>query len=296
MDRRYQVFISSTFIDLEEERRMVMEAIIECNCFPAGMEMFPAIDMEQFEYIKSIIKESDYYILIIAGRYGTLANDGISYTEKEYDYAVKIGIPVLAFLKKEIETIPANKTDGDLKIKKKLLDFREKVGKNRLLQTWDTPYELKAKITLSLTQAFKIIPRIGWIRGNIVKSDASPMDITEKHKIEFWCSDLYQNVVFQYSKAAAIAGVKNYKHSMPLYNILKITGQDLIKGVSKEVFGNKILQALVKPSQSYKVSNESVDQILEIMRIEKIIADKGKQDLVIFTARSRNAYLDNIAD
>jgi len=61
MDKRFQVFISSTFADLEEDKKEVMEAIINLDCFPAGMEMFPATDTEQFEYIKSIIDASDYY-------------------------------------------------------------------------------------------------------------------------------------------------------------------------------------------------------------------------------------------
>ena len=57
MDKRYQVFISSTFADLEKERKGIMEAIIGLDCFPAGMEMFPATDTEQFEYIKTIIAQ-----------------------------------------------------------------------------------------------------------------------------------------------------------------------------------------------------------------------------------------------
>ena len=83
MEKRYQVFISSTFADLEDERKGVMEAIIELDCFPAGMEMFPASNKEQFEYIKSVIDESDYYVIIVAGGDGTIAEEGIRYTEKE---------------------------------------------------------------------------------------------------------------------------------------------------------------------------------------------------------------------
>ena len=53
------------------------------------MEMFPAADSEQFEYIKTILNESDYYVLVVAGRYGSIA-------EKEFNYAVEQGIPILA--------------------------------------------------------------------------------------------------------------------------------------------------------------------------------------------------------
>ena len=86
--KRYQVFISSTFSDLKNERLAVINQLLAINCIPVGMELFPAADEEQFEYIKKLIDESDYYVVIIAGRYGSLADDGFSYTEKEYDYAV----------------------------------------------------------------------------------------------------------------------------------------------------------------------------------------------------------------
>lgn len=81
MDKRYQVFISSTYADLKEERSKVMQTIMSLNCIPAGMELFPASNDEQFEFIKRVIDDCDYYILIVGGRYGSLSEDGISYTE-----------------------------------------------------------------------------------------------------------------------------------------------------------------------------------------------------------------------
>ncbi len=166
MEKRYQIFISSTFADLQNERKGIMEAIIELNCFPAGMEMFPATDTEQFEYIKSVIDESDYYIAIIAGRYGSLAEDGISYTEKEFNYAISKGIPVLAFLKKDINSLPYSKTENDPEGKKKLEIFRNRVLQGRLARYWDNADNLKYIIHSSLSKEFKIHPRIGWVKGN----------------------------------------------------------------------------------------------------------------------------------
>lgn len=168
MDKRYQVFISSTFADLEEERKGIMQAIIELDCFPAGMEMFPATDSEQFEYIKTIIDESDYYVLIVAGRYGSVAEDGISYTEKEFDYAKKIGIPILAFVKKDINSIPAGKTDQDTLKREKLEVFKTKALEGRMANFWDTADELKYKIHSSLSKQFKTHPRIGWVKGDTI--------------------------------------------------------------------------------------------------------------------------------
>ena len=60
MDKRYQVFVSSTFADLKDERSNVIQTLMEMDCIPAGMELFPALDEEQFEFIKKVIDDSDY--------------------------------------------------------------------------------------------------------------------------------------------------------------------------------------------------------------------------------------------
>jgi hypothetical protein len=52
MEKRYQVFISSTFQDLQEERKEVMQALLELDCMPAGMELFPAANEDQWSLIR----------------------------------------------------------------------------------------------------------------------------------------------------------------------------------------------------------------------------------------------------
>ena len=82
MDKRYQVFVSSTYADLKNERQKVLQTLMEMDCIPSGMELFPATDQEQWEFIQTVINDCDYYLLIIGGRYGTTTDEGISYTEK----------------------------------------------------------------------------------------------------------------------------------------------------------------------------------------------------------------------
>src|SRR6476646_3341217 len=109
MDKRFQIFISSTYADLKEERRRVIQTVMELDCIPAGMELFPAADEEQFEFIKKVIDDCDYYLLIIGGRYGSTTSDGVSYTEKEYEYAVSKGIKVIALIHGNPDEIPFEK-------------------------------------------------------------------------------------------------------------------------------------------------------------------------------------------
>jgi Domain of unknown function (DUF4062) len=109
MDKVYQIFVSSTYSDLREERRRVSESLAKAGYIPSGMELFPAADQDQFDFIQGVIDRCDYYVVIIGGRYGSLADENISFTEKEYEYAVAKGIPVLAMLHAEPESIPVGK-------------------------------------------------------------------------------------------------------------------------------------------------------------------------------------------
>ncbi len=64
MDKRYQVFVSSTFTDLIKERQQVTRTLLEMDCIPAGMELFPASNDDQLTLIKIVNDDSDYYLLI----------------------------------------------------------------------------------------------------------------------------------------------------------------------------------------------------------------------------------------
>lgn len=99
MQKKLQVFISSTYQDLQEERQAAVEAVLNAGHIPAGMELFKAGDQTQKETIKRWIEESDVYMLILGGRYGTIDEEsGKSYTHWEYDYAGEIGKPRFAIV------------------------------------------------------------------------------------------------------------------------------------------------------------------------------------------------------
>ena len=127
INKKYQIFISSTYTDLIEPRQKVIESILKQYHFPIGMEMFSAADNEQWDIIKETIESSDFYILLIGSRYGSLTEQGVGYTEKEYDYAKEIGVPILTFLKDDtLPTTPQERETDPVKIQK-LQDFRAKV-------------------------------------------------------------------------------------------------------------------------------------------------------------------------
>lgn len=121
---KYQVFISSTSRDLETERRKVIDALLESASFiPVGMELFNATSEAAWPTIERIIQPCDYYVVIVAGRYGTERSTGLSFTESEYEYARRLNKPVLAFLHRQ----PAMQSDEDVESIRKVRLFRERL-------------------------------------------------------------------------------------------------------------------------------------------------------------------------
>jgi Domain of unknown function (DUF4062) len=171
MQRRYQIFVSSTFDDLQGERGQVWQTLIKFNYIVVGMETFPATNEEQFAYIQKQILTSDYYVLVIGARYGSMADDKISFTEREFDFAVQNKIPTLVFPIEDPSSVPVKKTDNDAEKARKLTLFRERAMRGRTVHKWSSGDNLCLGIIQSLQNATETNPRPGWTRGAVTSNE-----------------------------------------------------------------------------------------------------------------------------
>lgn len=276
MDKRYQVFVSSTYSDLKEERGKVMQTIIALDCIPAGMEWFPAIDEDQFEFIKKIIDDCDYYVLIVGGRYGSISEDGISYTEKEYDYAVSKNIPVIAFLHNDIKKLAFDKSEINPECIIKLETFREKVAKGRLVQFWNNADELNGKVAISLTKTIKKHPAVGWVKANMQTNVESLQEINNLRK-RIECLEEENVKLRDLSESRS-----------NIEDIASLDEKIIVRGKSYNVFWNlevtwERLFALIAPLfLGYHTDYESKQLIGKILSVEagsdSLFADVNEQD------------------
>lgn len=187
--KKYQVFISSTYTDLIKERSAVTQCLLDNDCIPVGMEQFPASNMSQMEYIKKMLEDCDYYILILAGRYGSEDDDGIGFTEKEYNYAVSCGIPVMSFVIKDINALTLSQCEQKKRLQDKLLQFRKKVCTGKLVKFYSNTDDLKGLVAASIYKCIHDFPAKGWVRGaenstgEKLKTDATVVQSNIIHNI-----------------------------------------------------------------------------------------------------------------
>lgn len=173
-DKRYQVFVSSTYLDLKEARQAVVSTLLGVDAFPAGMELFPATDDDAWTLIEDVIRDSDYYLLIIGGKYGSVDEDlDISYTEREYDTAVAMKKPVMAFLHGEPGKLLAEQSEDSDARRKKLAKFRSKVEGAKHVKYWSSPEELAGRVALTWNTFTRRYPATGWIKADRASSRQS---------------------------------------------------------------------------------------------------------------------------
>ena len=172
MDKKYQVFVSSTYKDLISERAAVIGCLLDMECIPVGMEQFPASPLSQWEYITKIIDSSDYYLLILAGKYGSIDEEtDIGYTEKEYNYAKEKGIPIIAFLHGNLSSIPVNKFASTDYERNKLNDFRKLIETDgQHINYYESEDDLKYKVARSIPKLIEDVPAVGWVRADQIEN------------------------------------------------------------------------------------------------------------------------------
>jgi hypothetical protein len=176
----YGVFVSSTYEDLREERAEVQKALLKLHCMPIGMELFGSADEETWDFIKRQIDGCDYYVVVIADKYGSTDEEGVSYTEKEYDYARELKKPVLSFVHGNRKSIRRDQTEDDSIKRSKLEAFIEKVRRSPV-SFFTSPYDLATQVTVSFVNLRDRRPATGFIRADQAPDLKKYADLLEEN-------------------------------------------------------------------------------------------------------------------
>lgn len=170
MNKKLQIFVSSTYTDLIEERQAAVQAILDAGHIPAGMELFKAGNDSQLKTIYKWIDASDVYMLILGGRYGSIeAKSGKSYTQLEYEYAMSKNIPIFAvvlssdFLTRKINSMGlASITEQTAPDKYK--EFKSLVM-SKIIREVDDCKDIKIAIHTTLNDFMNEYDLVGWVRN-----------------------------------------------------------------------------------------------------------------------------------
>ena len=233
--KRLQVFVSSTYTDLIEERQAAVEAILNAGHIPAGMELFAAGDESQMEVIKQWIDESDVFLLILGGRYGSIEpKSGKSYVHLEYEYALSKGIALFSCVLKDADARATQLGDIAKYIEREnprqYKEFSELVQSEKIVKYWSDAKDIKLSIMQTLQNFSRRDNLIGWVRGdqqvNLAEITTEMTRLSEENgKLREQLSQ---------SKVETFAGL-SYEEMKDLLRTTKVTDSIFIRLADNEI-------------------------------------------------------------
>jgi nucleoside 2-deoxyribosyltransferase len=186
--RKFQVFVSSTFVDLKDERQAAVSAILKAGHIPAGMELFTAGNHSQLQTIYRWIDQCDIYMLILGGRYGSVEPEsGLSYTELEYNYATAAEKPVFAVVIEDTALAEKVRSHGagvlETENAASLRTFR-KLVLSKSSSFFTDSKDIKLCVHESLSDLVADNELVGWVHASEVPDNSILLGQIEELRVE----------------------------------------------------------------------------------------------------------------
>lgn len=263
MKKKYQVFISSTIEDLKEERQRAINTLVNSNIIPAGMELFRGSEFK-WKAIKEWMEESDIYLLIVGDRYGTIDPETkMSYTEREYEYAEKLNMPMIIItiddsMTKIKEINNPNLNYHEIEYIDQFNKFKERINVRR--------HHIVLDLTNLETTILQELPYIigkandirGWVRANnaneTILLNTSSKKETDKSFSEF--------VEFILRKNYKSKGASEYQQTIGEHILNAIRGEELLE------YDNRIINIYQVQKNRIRITISTVYKYLQVKKRE----------------------------
>jgi len=168
-----RVFVASTWEDLKNERKDVLESLQQFNFQHVNMEYFGADPRKPIEKCLEEVKTAHVFVGIIGHRYGTILNTtGKSYTQMEYEEARKSDIPCLIYIRNDEIPIPPKYFEKNPNSIKKLDNFKSLLQKSHTPAFFKNSNDLAIQVNADLTALMQKME---------IKKNSEPFPIESVH-------------------------------------------------------------------------------------------------------------------
>ena len=162
LDKRYQVFITTSGKEMQPERMVVTQTLIGMGFFSWGLEQRTPLSTA---FARRQIDDCDYVLLLLGSQYGEQSVSGVGYMHLEYIYAVTKQKPIIVFMHDAPETRPNDLQDQTTALKDKFKEFRHQLQKEvEQVVTYKTLCDLELAVRSYMPQMLERYPVVGWVR------------------------------------------------------------------------------------------------------------------------------------
>lgn len=162
LDKRYQVFISTSGMEMKPERSIMMQTLVSMGFFSWGLEQRTPISSA---ISRRQIDDCDYVVFLLGSQYGELSVSGMGYMHLDYLYAVSRQKPIVVFMHEHPHMRDLCLRESKPERQEKFLQFRTQL-QNEVEQvfTYRTLRDLELAVRFNMPQMLERYPVLGWVR------------------------------------------------------------------------------------------------------------------------------------
>lgn len=261
LDKRYQVFISSSGHDMYPERVVLSQTLVGMGFFSWGLEqqrtpMSTSIARRQ-------IDDCDYVILLLGSQYGEQSVSGVGYMHLEYIYAVTKQKPIVVFMHEDPSSRDLSLQDASPELQRRFQEFRKQLQLEvDQIFTYKSHRDLELTVRLNMPQMLERYPVQGWVRPQDTQALQDEIDVLEakvkRLEIELGKRDadpfihapkvsMHEVFSFEYRMHAYQDG--HFKEVRPMRNLtwaqlLMVLGKSFVEPVPEECFSKRMNEYL----------------------------------------------------
>tara|TARA_B100000614_G_scaffold174260_1_gene155632 strand:- start:23381 stop:24400 length:1020 start_codon:yes stop_codon:yes gene_type:complete len=165
VDKRYQVYISTTYPDMQSARQALMLPLLDLGLMPMGMDMHSGESHNLMPVVQRMIDDSDYFVILLGGRYGTLSPLGLSYTHREYIFAATKRKPVVSFIHDDPLNLPPDIREPTREGQVRRDDFARLLENKTLSFRWRDESDLRERVARVMPDVMRQYPAPGWVQA-----------------------------------------------------------------------------------------------------------------------------------
>lgn len=167
LDKRYQVFITTSGKEMQPERMAVSQTLIGMGFFSWGLEQRTPLSTA---FARRQIDDCDYVLLLLGSQYGEQSVSGVSYLNLEYIYAVTKQKPIIVFMHESPDSRDAGLKEDVPILKEKFNEFRHQLQKEvEQVVNYRTLRDLELAVRSYMPQMLERYPVVGWVRPQSIQ-------------------------------------------------------------------------------------------------------------------------------
>jgi len=162
LDKRYQVFISTSGAEMQSERIILSQTLVGMGFFSWGLEQRTPLNTA---FARRQIDDCDYVVILLGSQYGEQSVSGVGYMHLEYIYAVTKQKPIIVFMHEDPASRDPSLHDTKPELQEKFKEFRQLLQQEAdQVFCYRTLRDLEMAVRLNMPQMLERYPVSGWVR------------------------------------------------------------------------------------------------------------------------------------